>query len=267
MTSSLRSNFQPNAPLDRKPLTVFCDFDGPIVDVSDRYYNTYQLGLEHIQTVYQIQGQTVFTHKLTKEQFWQMKQERVSDIEIAMRSGLQEEQIELFLDCVRQIVNHPNLLQQDKIQVGVNWALALLHSQGARLILVTLRCQSQVKEFLNNYGLKRLFSDIYGSQDCNIAYQNNTSVKTELLKQAVADWGKNSAYMVGDTEADLLAAKTVGVSSIALTCGIRSALYLQQFQPDYIYSDLLSTTHHLLGLKKLIARARYSYAAGVSKLA
>jgi phosphoglycolate phosphatase-like HAD superfamily hydrolase len=254
MTNSFSPNFQPNATGDRDRLTVFCDFDGPIVDVSDRYYNTYQLGLERIQTVYQAQGQTIFAHKLTKEQFWQMKQERVSDIEIAMRSGLQEEQIELFLDCVRQIVNHPHLLQQDKIQVGVNWALALLHSQGARLILVTLRCQSQVKEILNNYGLKRLFSDIYGSQDCNVAYQNNASIKTELLRQAVARWGKDSAYMVGDTEADLIAAKAAGVSSIALTCGIRSALYLQQFQPDYIHSDLLSTAHHLLGLTKFIDR-------------
>ena len=27
-------------------MTVFCDLDGPIVDVSDRYYTTYQQGLE-----------------------------------------------------------------------------------------------------------------------------------------------------------------------------------------------------------------------------
>jgi len=28
-------------------LTVFGDFDGPLVDVSDRYYNTYQIALSN----------------------------------------------------------------------------------------------------------------------------------------------------------------------------------------------------------------------------
>ena len=92
-----------------------------------------------------------------------------------------------------------------------------------------------------------MFSDIYGSQDCHVAYQNNAEVKTQFLRQAVADYGKKSAYMVGDTEADILAAKTLKIPAIALTCGTRSSIYLQQFQPNYLYTDLLSTAHNLLG--------------------
>jgi phosphoglycolate phosphatase len=239
-------------PFSGNPLEnviIFCDFDGPIVDVSDRYYDTYRHALLQTQTFYQSHGQALYITPLTKEQFWQFKKDRVSDIEIAMRSGLEEEEITFFLDFVRNIVNHPLLLKKDKLQSGVNWALALLHSQGAKLVLVTLRCHDQVEEILNNYGLKRLFSGIYGSEDCNVAYQNNSAVKTQLLKQAIKDFGKENAYMIGDTEADIIAAQDRGIPVIGLTCGIRSQGYLQQFKPDQIHPDLLSTAH-FLSLKK-----------------
>jgi phosphoglycolate phosphatase len=224
---------------------IFCDFDGPIVDVSDRYYDTYCHALVQTQTFYQSHGQGLYITPLSKDQFWQFKKDRVSDIEIAMRSGLEEEEISFFLDFVRNIVNHSLLLKKDKLQPCVNWALALLHSKGAKLVLVTLRCNNQVEEILNNYGLKRLFSGIYGSQDCNAAYQNNSAVKSQLLKQAIADFGRENAYMIGDTEADILAAQDRGIPVIGLTCGIRSQGYLQQFKPDQIYPDLLYTAHHL----------------------
>ena len=62
-------------------VTLFCDFDGPIVDVSERYYHTYQLGLAEIEAAFP----HLTLHQLSKAQFWQMKQERTPDIEIAMR--------------------------------------------------------------------------------------------------------------------------------------------------------------------------------------
>ena len=40
-------------------LTVFCDFDGPLVDVSDRYYETYKQAIAHTQRTYLNQGQSL----------------------------------------------------------------------------------------------------------------------------------------------------------------------------------------------------------------
>ena len=140
------------------PVTLFCDFDGPIVDVSERYYHTYQLGLADIASAYP----ALALSQLSKAQFWQMKQERTPDVEIAMRSGLQGEQIEQFLSRVRQIVNQPELLAQDQIQPGVKWALSLLHERGIRLVLVTLRQQVQATQILREQGLEALFSGIGG---------------------------------------------------------------------------------------------------------
>jgi phosphoglycolate phosphatase len=229
-------------------LTLFCDFDGPVVDVSERYYHTYQLGLAEIQAAYRQQGLLLPLHCLSKEQFWQMKQERTPDVEIAMRSGLQGEQIHQFLQRVKQIVNQPNLLHQDQIQPGVKWALALLHSQGVRLVLVTLREQNQATQMLRSYGLGTLFSQIWGAQDNGAAYLNQSDHKTRLLKQAIAHAKAESAWMVGDTEADILAGQATNIPTIALTCGIRSRSYLQKFQPTRIHSDLLSAAHFLTTL-------------------
>lgn len=246
-------------------LTLFCDFDGPIVDVSDRYYSTYVLGLEQVQAIYQAQGIKLPVQPLNKQQFWQMKQERTPDPEIAMRSGLQDEQIQLFLQHVCEIVNRPDLLHHDQLQPGVRWALSLLQARGARLILVTLRCQTEATRMLQNYGLDHLFHGIWGATDDRMAYANQVQHKTQLLAEVIAQcsWQNSrageheyapSAWMIGDTEADILAGQAARVPTIALTCGIRSRSYLQKFTPTQIHSDLFAAAHYLTSAKPLPTR-------------
>jgi phosphoglycolate phosphatase len=230
-------------------MTIFCDLDGPIVDVSDRYYATYQQGLADTQAAYGAQGINLNLQILSKQQFWQMKQNRVPDAEIAKSSGLSGEEIHIFLGCVSRIVNQPDLLHLDRIQPGVQWAIALLHSRGARLILVTLRPKNQATQLLQNYGLARLFTCICGTQIPAAAYHNYTALKTELLAEVVEEFDSSlgSAWMIGDTEADILAAQALGIPTIAVTCGIRSHYQLQKYQPNFILSDLIIAVHHLLG--------------------
>jgi phosphoglycolate phosphatase len=235
--------------------TLYCDFDGPIVDVSDRYYHTYRLGLAEVEAAHQVQGLVSPVRYLNKAQFWQMKQERTPDVEIAMRSGLQGPQIEQFLTHVQKIVNQPALLHQDQLQPGVRWALALLKSQRVRLVLVTLRERTQALRMLQDHGLDSLFSAIWGAQDDHAAYLNQADHKTRLLKQAVAHeaFSCPHVWMVGDTEADVLAGQALKIPTLALTCGIRSKTYLQKFRPTRIQTDLLSAAHYLTGLLNAVA--------------
>jgi len=224
-------------------LTVFCDFDGPLVDVSERYYCTYRQALDATRAAYA--SDAIGLTPLTKEQFWQRKCERTCDLEIALRSGLQVEHVSYFVERVKQYVNHPDLLGKDRFHPGVDLALALLHSQGARLVVVTLRHQEQVRAMLQSHGLLRLFAGIYGASASGAAYRNNAEHKKALLAQALAEHPSENAYVVGDTEADLLAAKAAGMPTIALLCGIRSHSYLQQYAPDSILSNLLEAANHL----------------------
>ncbi|MCY7368717.1 MAG: HAD hydrolase-like protein [Chamaesiphon sp.] len=242
-----------------KPINVFCDFDGPIVDVSDRYYSTYHLALTDTAEFYRelspassAQAQIVV---LTKAQFWQMKQERIPDRDIASQSGLAEDQIDFFLQRVVEIVNSASLLQQDKIQPGVTWALGLLRAQGCKLILVTLRDQDEATRILEQHGLRQLFSGIYGTGNSQAAYQNYSQLKTKLLAKAMDEHrvmqANSDSWMIGDTEADLLAGIAMEIPTIALTCGIRSKRQLSQFKPTLIKDDLLCAAHYLVGVNSL----------------
>lgn len=236
-------------------MTIFCDLDGPLIDVSDRYYQTYRLGLTRTHTLSQTQGTILPVQALSKNQFWQMKQDRTPDREIALRSGLQGEAIDLFLQGVQHLVNQSGLLAKDQLQPGVRWALALLHSCGFRLAVVTLRRQAQAIKLLRQYELAHLFTAICGMQDDLTAYHNYTDSKKQLLAQVLAEFPLRTpeqAWMIGDTEADVLAGQVMGMSTIALTCGIRSHAYLQPLQPTRIHSDLLSASHFLRRLPQRV---------------
>jgi phosphoglycolate phosphatase len=252
----LMPGFLRNCP---KPITVFCDFDGPIVDVSDRYYSTYHLALTDTAEFYSELSTHLFNQNqltvLTKAQFWQMKQDRVADQEIALQSGLNGEKIDFFLQRVMEIVNSADLLCQDKIQPGVAWALGLLRAQGCKLILVTLRDQDEAIRILAQHGLRQLFSGIYGTGNSQAAYQNYSQVKTQLLAKAMHEHqvtpANSDSWMIGDTEADLLAGIAMEIPTIALTCGIRSKRQLSQFKPTLIKDDLLCAAHYLVGINSL----------------
>ncbi|NJN88609.1 MAG: HAD family hydrolase [Leptolyngbyaceae cyanobacterium SL_7_1] len=231
-------------------LTIFCDFDGPLVDVSDRYYTTYQLALTDVQEWYEAKGEPLPLHCLTKEQFWRMKRDRLPDIEIALRSGLRNQQIEQFLQRVQQIVNQPTLLHQDTVQPGVRWALTTFRNLGAQLVLVTLRQQVQVLQVLQDHGLLHLFDAVCGVSAIEVAYLNPVDHKVQLLAEALAQepfcrCSREHAWMIGDTEADILAGQAAGISTIALTCGIRSSSYLRRFDPSHLHNDLRSAAHEL----------------------
>lgn len=242
---------------------VFCDFDGPIVDVSERYYQTYRLSLAETFAQYLTRGERLQLSMLTKEQFWQLKCDRTPDIEIAAQSGLQGEQIDLFLQQVQQIVNRPALLHQDDIQPGVRWALSHLCNRGIQVVLVTLRQQEQVESIVHAAGLAPAFSGIFGAQDEQAAYQNHADHKTALLQDAIADAQRQGwcpGWMIGDTEADVLAGQALNMPTVSLTCGIRSRMYLEQFQPDLIHQNLLSAVHYLLGYRVRATMPAFSYA-------
>ncbi len=222
---------------------LFCDFDGPIVNVADRYYHTYRLGL---RTLSAEQGcQNLALTPLSQAQFWEMKQNRVCDRTIAAQSGVPAERIDHYLKQVCRIVNHPHLLRWDRLQVGADTALAQLNNAGVRLVLVTLRHPRQVQSFLQAHDLSQYVAQIFGATDPGAAHANRSEQKVDLLAQAISaqtelGYQPQQSWMVGDTEADIIAGQTAGLATMALTCGVRSRQYLEQFTPTQLRSSLIS---------------------------
>jgi phosphoglycolate phosphatase len=231
-------------------ITIFCDFDGPIADVSDRYYATYCQGLAWIQAQAQLQGDPVAIRYLPKSQFWTFKQNRVPDRQIAHWSGLEGPYIDTFLVQVNRIVNHATLLDHDQVQPQARTGLDLLHQCGVRVVLVTLRPPHQVMAFLAQHDLGWAISDLYGMPQVEAAYQNQANHKIERLRAAIATqqrqgYDLSQSWMIGDTEADIMAGQALGLDTVAVTCGIRSSSYLQGFRPTHMLPDLWTACQKL----------------------
>ncbi|MFK8182643.1 MAG: HAD family hydrolase [Phormidesmis sp.] len=231
---------------------VFCDFDGPIVDVSERYYQTYRQGLLSVDEYATGRlGRSLNLRPLSKAQFWKMKQNRVADLEIAIRSGLPADLFEPFMQQVQRIVNHPSLLNWDCLQPTALSALRYFKARGVRVVLVTLRHPRQVQAFLEENSLVPLVAEVHGALDVNAAHANRVEQKRELLAEAIAQqqargYNVQKSWMVGDTEADVLAGQTMGLDTAALSCGVRSEGYLRQLQPSKIYKCLMSAARDLM---------------------
>ena len=224
---------------------LFCDFDGPIVDVSERYYRTYRLGLSTLEASHrENHGDALAFQVLAKNQFWSMKRNRVADTDIAIRSGVPISLVETFLQQVQRIVNHPHLLQWDALQPGADRAIYQLKQMGIRLVLVTLRHPRQVQVFLQTHELSQYVDEIFGASDINAAHHNRAEQKVMLLERAIAaqhgqGYQTTPTCMIGDTEADIIAGQRAGIATVALTNGIRSHTYLERYQPTAIESNLL----------------------------
>lgn len=230
--------------------TLFCDFDGPIADVSDRYYHTYCLALKATQADYARQQIALPIRRLTKAQFWYMKQNRVPDTTIADWSGLSGQQVDDFLSRVPSLVNQPALLHQDQLQPGVRTALTRLRAKGVRIVIVTLRQAAQVLDFLHQYDVATMISQIYGAENTETAYTNRTEHKIAHLREAIAEQNRlgfdtRCSWMIGDTEADVCAGQSFSLPTLALTCGIRSSLYLKGFSPTGVCHDLSTAVEYL----------------------
>ena len=215
-------------------LRLITDFDGPIIDVSERYYRVYQFCLEKIRR----QDQPV--RELSKEEFWQLKRSLVPERQIGIISGLDEKQGQEFAQLRKQTVHTLPYFPYDTLAPGAVEALEKVQLAGVDLAVLTMRRVKELDYAIDRFELTRFFPT-------NRCYRlSNDYIKTRdidekplLMATALAELPSASdTWMVGDTEADIVAAKTHGIKVIAVLCGIRDRASLEYYDPDIIVNDL-----------------------------
>ncbi|MBK1988814.1 HAD family hydrolase [Sphaerospermopsis aphanizomenoides BCCUSP55] len=223
-------------------LRLITDFDGPIMDVSERYYQVYQLCLQ--KTKYPDQEVT----QLSKAEFWQLKRSHTPEKYIALKSGLNEEQAQEFTKIRKQTVHTQPYFQYDILVPGALDALAKVQQAGIDLVVMTMRRVRELDYAIDKYNLGNFFPE-------NRRYcLSNDYVKTRdiedkplLMTRAVAELPPAAnTWMVGDTEADIAAAKKHDIKMIAVESGIRDRLQLESYQPDLIVKNLLTAVNMIL---------------------
>ncbi|MFK0734282.1 MAG: HAD family hydrolase [Gloeotrichia echinulata GP01] len=215
-------------------LRLITDFDGPIVDVSERYYRVYQLCLEKTRHP----GQAV--QELSKPEFWQLKRSRIPEKQIALSSGLDEVQAQEFTQLRRQTVHTEPYFQYDSLIPGAVEALLKIQQAGIDLAVMTMRRVRELDYAFKKYDLGKFFPE-------NRRYcLSNDYVKTRdiedkplLMSRALEELPPAAdTWMVGDTEADITAAKKHAIKVMAVESGIRDRAQLAPYHPDLIVQDL-----------------------------
>jgi phosphoglycolate phosphatase-like HAD superfamily hydrolase len=223
-------------------LRLITDFDGPIIDVSERYYRVYQFCLEKIR--YPEQS----VRQLSKGEFWQMKRCRVPERQIGLNSGLDANQAQEFAQLRRKTVHTDSYFQYDTLTPGAVEALLKVQQAGIDLAVMTMRRVRELDYAVKKYNLDSFFP----KHRCYCL--TNDYVKTSdiedkplLMERALGELPHaEDTWMVGDTEADIAAAKKYNIKVIAVECGIRHRSQLEIYEPDLIVQDLSAAVKLIL---------------------
>jgi phosphoglycolate phosphatase-like HAD superfamily hydrolase len=223
-------------------MRIITDFDGPIMDLADRYYHVYQFCLDKVKQPHQS------LHVLTKVEFWTYKRAQVSERKIGIESGLTATQAEEFQELRARHAHQLQYLSLDRIVPGSIAALARIQAADSELFVMTLRRNCELEPALQQYNLDRFFPPDrrYCLPDDYVKHGDVTA-KTQLMAQALAELKPDpQTWMVGDTEADIVAAKTHGIKVIGVLSGIRDRDRLVQYRPDKIVANLTEAVDFIL---------------------
>ncbi|GAB4535889.1 MAG: hypothetical protein Tsb0014_23230 [Pleurocapsa sp.] len=224
-------------------LRLITDFDGPIMDVSERYYRVYQYCLQQTKLAQQEVKQ------LSKTQFWKLKRSRVPEKQIGILSGLSEEQAQDFARLRKNTVHSLPYLKYDRPVFGAVATLERIENLDLDLTVMTMRRERELKAAFERYDLERFFaSDRRYHLPDDYVKTIDTEDKPKLMARALDELpAASEVWMVGDTEADIIAAKTHNIKSIGVLCGIRDRPRLEKHQPDLIVNNLAEAVDAIVG--------------------
>jgi phosphoglycolate phosphatase-like HAD superfamily hydrolase len=223
---------------------IFTDFDGPIMDVSERYYQVYLYCIKNIEQPEQI------VRTLSKSEFWELKRSQVPEKEIAKLSGFDnDKQAIAFAHLRRSTVHTHEYFQYDRLLENAIPALEKAQKAGYDLAVMTMRRRRELEPVLDQYNLRRFFqSDRIFCLDDDYVKTVDTQDKPKLMQQAQATLPQvQQQWMIGDTEADILAAQGHHIPAIGVLSGIRNQMQLEKYQPQKILPNLMAAITTILG--------------------
>jgi phosphoglycolate phosphatase-like HAD superfamily hydrolase len=222
---------------------IFTDFDGPIMDVSERYYQVYLYCLQKICKPDQV------INKLSKSEFWELKRSQIPEKEIANLSGFEDDRQAIAFAHLRRATVHTDpYFKHDRLIESAIPALEQVQQAGIDLAVMTMRRRRELEPILDQYNLRRFFKcDRIFCLDDDYVKTVDTQDKTKLMKLA-QDYLPvvERQWMIGDTEADIIAAQTYDVPVVAVLSGIRNQTQLEKYKPNQIFPNLLASTMMIL---------------------
>ena len=200
--------------------TIFLDLDGTLLNTSKRHYKLYK---DILNEKIPQNGEP----KFSPQKFWSMKREGIKTRDI-LPTPLSNEIITSFEDEWLQKIEKKSYLQYDESFPGMKNILSDLNKE-FDLILVTLRNNTENLHWeLSKLGLKSYFRSILCGE----------GPKKKLIEGYLKDSPDEKCIIIGDTEEDIKTGKKLEITTISVTCGIRSRAFLEDFNPDFCIGSL-----------------------------
>ncbi len=194
-------------------MDILFDLDGTLLDVSRRHYSVYREILSRWTRA-----------PLPFADYWALKRTKTPLRDVLARSGA-EDLLESFGRVWLELIERPDYLEMDSMVARARDVLERLR-ESHRLGLVTLRqSPGALARQLRSLRLDELFQAVLVAGDA----RTDTSSKARLI---AAHQPPRGGWLVGDKEADIEAARALGLHSCAVTWGLRSRDFLRALRPE-----------------------------------
>lgn len=211
-------------------LNIFFDLDGPILDVSERYFRVHQDIIERHG------GKS-----MDKATYWQLKRDRQPLSALLTMAGCSNIEEAYHAEWFRNIESL-EYLRYDIVIPGAREQLDSLR-QHHFLVLVTLRQRRDYLDIqLGQLDLGRFFSAVFSTDPTAV---EGWKAKRNLISES--GFFSRDALIVGDTEIDVRAAKSLGLTTVAVLSGIRNRKRLAEEGADHIVRDINALWHMVSG--------------------
>lgn len=201
-------------------MKVFCDLDGTLVDPASRHHRVYA-------EVTKAFGGT----PLDKQRYWSLKRRKTKWSQLLPLSGVPVAAERAYLDQFIDKIESPEYLDEDALFSGALEALKLL-SESEGLYLVSLRRRpDRLAAQLERLKIAGYFTEVLSGH----SESDGHDVKVRLVGARLND---ARGAIIGDTEADIVTGKTLGLTTVAVSSGLRDEAFLKELAPDHLLEGI-----------------------------
>lgn len=204
------------------PATLVFDLDGTLLDVSVRHH-----------TVYSTLCASFDANALDRATYWRLRRLRAGWPQILAASGLAAERFEAFEAAFNEQLELPENLGFDVLFPAT---LPLLTKVAAHHVCVLVAMRASAPSLRAELGVLSLRPFFEAIETAAGHGEPAFKVRAGLIRRMVPEG--TPAIVIGDTEADVMAASALGYPSVAVCSGFREREILEQQEPTYLVDDL-----------------------------
>lgn len=193
-------------------MRIFFDFDGTLLDSSDRLYNLF--------------CDLIPECEFSKEQYWEMKRNKINHKMIIEKFFPQYNYAE-FEQKWMNLIEKQEYLKYNSLYEFSKEVLGNLYLTNELYLLTARQSKENLLKELEKFDVKKFFKKVLVTE--------NKKTKLELLNEIKLS---KDDILVGDTGKDIQTAREAGIKSVAVTYGFMSEEKLKEYKPCLLANSL-----------------------------